>query len=275
MKKITSIIVVMILCLNLLIMNVFADSATVSVSAPQSVEKGQAIEVKLNLTATDIYAISGVINYDASQLQLETPEAGYSDLAVAINGANNKFTVYHTSGKFLVNNTGTIVVFKFTVLEETAGATVSVEFNGLEATDGNSDRDLSSASCSFTVAETRPTEPDSSEPETPESKPTGSTESKPAESKPTQSTTSKPTGSTSSQPTESTDSSSVESGSSDTESKPADPSESDKPSDSSTADDDDEQKFCWWWILIVILVACCVWHLIVVFRKKKRSEQDA
>ena len=280
MKKITSIILVTILCLNLLVMNVFAASATVTVSGPQSVEKGQAVEVKLNLTATDIYAISGVIKYDANQLKLESTAAGYNGLSVVINKANNKFMVYHEEGKFLVNGTGTIVVLNFTVLEATSGATVSVTFEKLEASDGKSDISVNNAVYSFTIAEpvsSQPdsSEPDSSQPDSTESKPTESkpTESKPTESKPTESkpTESKPTVSKPAV-TEPTESETTDTETSEPDSTESEPTEPDEPSEPGAVDDKGEHKFCWWWILIVIAIICCVWHLIVVLRKKKREE---
>ena len=272
MKKLINIIVVMMLCLNLLSMNVFANSTAISASGPQTVEKGQVVQVKLNLTATDIYALSGKVEYNASQLKLESAEGGHSALTMALNTANNKFAVYHNAGEFLVKNTGCIAVLNFTVLEATAGATISVRFSGIEATDGAKDIAISDAVCSFAIADPEPTvsEPSASEPS--ESKPTSSkpseskpTSSKPSESKPTSSkpSESKPTESKPavSEPTESEPTVSEPTVSEPTESNPVEPSE---PSV------EDEEKFDWWWIIVIIVSVCCIIYLIILERKKNR-----
>ena len=276
MKRITSIIVVMILCLSLLSMNVFAASATVSATGSQTAETGDAIQVKLNLTATDVYGISGVINFDASQLRLESAAAGYGTLGLMVH-TNNKFTVIDNGGETLAN--GTIVVLNFTVLEATAGTTVSVSFGNLVATDGRNDLNVASATYSFTVAEPETTEPEATEPETtePETTEPETTEPKPTEPKPTEPkpTEPKPTEPQATEPTATEPSSEPSTEATEPSEQGTEPTEQGtEPTEPGAADGDGEKKCCWWcWILILIAVALLTWHLIVVF-KKKRKEQE-
>ena len=272
MKRITNLIIVMILCLSLLSINVFAASPAVSATGPQEVEMGQTVQVQLKLTATDVYAMSGKISYDASLLQLESAQGGNSNLIVSLNTNNNKFTVYHIAGELLVDNTGAIVVLSFKVLDDVAG---SVVFSELIATDGAADIPVGNATYSFTIAEpeppeTDPTEPKPTEPKPTEPKPTEPkpTEPKPTEPKPTEPKPTEPTTETTEPSTDGTQPSVEATEPSVEGTKPAEPAE---PGDT---DGDGEQKCCWWWILILIAILCCIWHLIVVLRKKKRNQQN-
>lgn len=280
MKRITSIIVIMILCLSLLSMNVFAASPAASAAGPQEVEKGQTVQVQLKLTADNVYGVSGKINYDASLLELESVQGGNNNLAVALNNNNNKFTVYHIMGELLVENTGTIVVLNFKVLDDAAG---SVVFSDLIATDGTADIAVSNATYSFTIAEPVPeeTEPEETQPEETEPKPTEPkptepkpTEPKPTEPKPTEPkpTEPKPTEPKPTEP-EATEPSTEVTEPSQEGTEPSQPEV--QPTEPGTADGEGEQKCNWWWILIVIVILLCIWHLIVILRKKKREEQDA
>ena len=285
MKRITCLIITLILCLSLLSLHAFSANPAVSVTGPQSAEKGQVVQVELKLTATDVYAMSGKFSYDTSVLQLESAKESVANSTVILNTANNKFTVYHNAGEYLVNGTGTIVVLKFTVLESTTATAASVEFKELVATDGQTDLPVADVACSIAIVSPEPetTEPETTEPETTEPKPTEPkptepkptepkptepkpTEPKPTEPKPTETTPTEPDNTDATEP-EPTTEATAPSGQGTEPSEPAG-----EPTEPGEQNGEGKRKTHWLlWILILILLIVLAWHLVEVYRKKKRQ----
>lgn len=151
MKKFISIIAVLVICLNLLSLNVFAASASAKATGAKTVEVGETLQVTLTVSGSDIYGLSGKVNYDDTMLKLKSSSCKAKNWQLEFNG--NKFVAYDNLGENPINSSAKVVVLKFTVLKAAAKQTVSVEFTNLVATDAKNDINMSDATYSVSVKE--------------------------------------------------------------------------------------------------------------------------
>ena len=92
-KHISIFILIAMLLVAVLPMNVFAASASASLTGPGTVRAGDTITVSFNLNGSGIYGVSGTLSYDSNQVTLsKTTQKIASPWAVEFNG--NSFVAY-------------------------------------------------------------------------------------------------------------------------------------------------------------------------------------
>ena len=182
MKKITNIILALIICLNLFSASAYAASA--SASGTSSAEVGDTITVTLYLNGNGIHGLQGKLNYDSDYLAFEGMESAKSGWYVESYGSN--FVAYDNYGEAPINGGGSVLYASFEVLDGAAGETVYVTFSSLVATDSKSDISAGSASysCYIEEEETTTTEPTTTKPTTTKPTTTKPAATKPATTKP-------------------------------------------------------------------------------------------
>ena len=104
MKKIISILTVLLFCLALMLpVTVSAASASASLSGPGTVRAGDTITLSFNLNGSGIFGASGTLSYDSSQVTLSgTSQKIGAPWAVEFNG--NNFVAYDNNLTNPINN---------------------------------------------------------------------------------------------------------------------------------------------------------------------------
>ena len=238
MKKLISVITVLVLCFSLLSMNVFAASASAKATGPKSVEVGETLQVTLTVSGSDIYGLSGKLNYDDTMLKLKSSSCKAKNWQLEFNG--DKFVAYDNMGENPINSSVKLIVLKFTVLKAAAKQTVEVKFTNLVATDAKNDINMSDATFSCSAKEKSSTPAPTTAPV------------KPTEPAPTEAPTEAPTQAPTEAPTEAPTVA------------PTEPA----PTEPVDLDGKGGCELWWLWILLLIIILVVVW-LIVKKAKKK------
>jgi len=152
MKKIISILTILVLCLGLMLpMTVSAATASASLTGPATVRAGDTITVSFNLNGSGIYGVEGMLSYDSSQVTLSvTSQKIASPWKVEFNG--NKFAIYDDTVEKPINSNKTLFTATFKVKSVATGTSIKISCTGVTATDGSADKNLGTISYSKTVA---------------------------------------------------------------------------------------------------------------------------
>ena len=158
MKKIISILTVLVLCLAMLLpMTVSAASASATLSGPATVRAGDTITLTFNFTGSGIYGVEGMLSYDSSQVTLSgTAQKIASPWKVEFNG--NKFAAFDDSIETPINGSKALFTVTFKVKSVAPGTNIKISYTGVAATDGKGDINVGTVSYSKTVAEPLSTE---------------------------------------------------------------------------------------------------------------------
>ena len=152
MKKVISILTVLVLCLALMLpMTVSAASASASLTGPGTVRAGDTITLSFNLNGSGIFGASGTLSYDSSQVTLSgTTQKIGSPWAVEFNG--NNFVAYDNNLSNPINGNKTLFTVTFKVKSVAAGTNIKISYTGVTASDGNADAAVGTVTYSTTVA---------------------------------------------------------------------------------------------------------------------------
>ena len=152
MKKIISILTILVLCLGLMLpMTVSAATASASLTGPATVRAGDTITVSFNLNGSDIYGVEGMLSYDSSQVTLSgISQKIASPWKVEFNG--NKFAIYDENVEKPINNNKTLFTATFKVKSVAVGTNIKISCTGVTATDGSADKNIGTITYSKTVA---------------------------------------------------------------------------------------------------------------------------
>ena len=112
MKKIVSILTVLVLCVALMLpMTVSAASAGASLAGPGIVRAGDTITLSFNLNGSGIFGASGTLSYDSSQVTLSgMTQKIAAPWAVEFNG--NNFVAYDNNLTNPINGNKTLFAEK-------------------------------------------------------------------------------------------------------------------------------------------------------------------
>lgn len=152
MKKIISILTVIILCFAIIVpMSASAASASATLIGTGTVRAGDTVTLNFNLNGSGIYGVSGTLSYDSSKVSITgTKQAIASPWMVEFNG--NNFVAYDNNLTNPINKNTTVFTVTFKVKEVNAGEKINISYTGVTASDGNSDINVGTAAYSVTVA---------------------------------------------------------------------------------------------------------------------------
>lgn len=152
MKKVISILTVLVLCLALMLpITVSAASASASLTGPGTIRAGDTITLSFNLNGSGIFGASGTLSYDSSQVTLTgTTQKIGSPWAVEFNG--NNFVAYDNNLTNPINGNKTLFTVTFKVKSVVAGTNIKVSYTGVTASDGSADANVGTVTYSKTVA---------------------------------------------------------------------------------------------------------------------------
>ena len=152
MKKIVSILTVLILCFALMLpVTVSAASASASLTGPGTVRAGDNITLSFNLNGSGIFGASGTLSYDSSQVTLAgTSQKIGSPWAVEFNG--NNFVAYDNNLSNPISSSKTLFTVTFKVNSVAAGTNIKISYTGVTASDGSADASVGTVTYSTTVA---------------------------------------------------------------------------------------------------------------------------
>ena len=153
MKKLVSILTVLVLCLVLMLpMTVSAASASASLPGPDTVRAGDTITLSFNLNGKGIFGASGTLSYDSSQVTLsKTTQKIASPWAVEFNG--NNFVAYDNNLSNPINSNKTLFTVTFKVKSSVAaGTNIKISYKDVTASDGSADAAVGTVTYSKTVA---------------------------------------------------------------------------------------------------------------------------
>ena len=158
MKKIISVLTVLVLCLGLMLpMTISAATASASLTGPATVRAGDTITVSFNLNGSGIYGVEGMLSYDSSLVTLSgTSQKIASPWKVEFNG--NKFAIYDDTVEKPINSNKTLFTATFKVKSVATGTNIKISCTGVTATDGSADKNIGTITYSKTVAEPLSTE---------------------------------------------------------------------------------------------------------------------
>ena len=150
MKKFLTLLVAVMLLAMLPVYAFAAGSA--SVSGPDVVRAGDTITVRFQ-AGGGIYGGNGSVSFDSNQLTLQSYSASLS-APWAVEFAGNSFVFYDNSMAAPISGTQTIFTATFQVSASLEpGTNVSVSFNGITLSDGQSDTGVGTKTYSVTIAE--------------------------------------------------------------------------------------------------------------------------
>lgn len=152
MKKVISILTVLVLCLALMLpMTVSAASASASLTGPGTVRAGDTITLSFNLNGSGIFGASGTLSYDSSQVTLSgTTQKIGSPWAVEFNG--NNFVAYDNNLSNPINGNKTLFTVTFKVKSVAAGTNIKISYTSVKASDGSADANVGTVTYSTTIA---------------------------------------------------------------------------------------------------------------------------
>lgn len=140
------------LCVSAFAVTAFAASASATLTGPGTVRAGDTITLTFNLNGSGIFGVSGVLSYDASQLELKsTSQKIGNGWAVEFNG--NNFAVYDNNLANPINKNTALFTVTFKVKTSVAtGAAVKVSCNEVTASGGSADINVGAVTYSATIA---------------------------------------------------------------------------------------------------------------------------
>lgn len=152
MKKVVSILAVVVLCFALLLpMTVSAASASASLTGPATVRAGDTITLNFNLNGSGLFGASGTLLYDSSQVTLSgTAQKIGAPWAVEFNG--NNFVAYDNNLSNPINGNKALFTATFKVKNVAAGTNIKISYTGVTASDGSADANVGAVSYSATTA---------------------------------------------------------------------------------------------------------------------------
>lgn len=152
MKKIISILTVLVLCFALMLpITVSAAGASASLSGPGTVRAGDTITLSFNLNGSGIFGASGTLSYDSSQVTLSgTTQKIGSPWAVEFNG--NNFVAYDNNLSNPINGNKTLFAVTFKVKSVAAGTNIKISYTSVKASDGSADANVGTVTYSTTIA---------------------------------------------------------------------------------------------------------------------------
>ena len=151
MKRITSLVIVLLLCVSLFAATASAASASATLTGPGTVRAGDTITLTFNLNGSGIFGASGTLSYDSSQLTLTgTSQKIGNGWAVEFNG--NNFVAYDNNLASPINGSTTLFTATFKVGNVAAGTAINVSYTGVAASDGTADANIGTVTYSATIA---------------------------------------------------------------------------------------------------------------------------
>jgi len=151
MKRITGLVMALLLCVSLFAVTASAASASASLTGPGTVRAGDTITLSFNLSGSGIFGASGTLSYDSSQLTLTgTSQKIGNGWAVEFNG--NNFVAYDNNLASPINSNTTLFTATFKVGNVATGTAIKVSYTNVAASDGTADADIGTVSYSATIA---------------------------------------------------------------------------------------------------------------------------
>lgn len=158
MKKIFSLLLVVVLLTGAVSLCVFAASASASLTGPDTVRAGDSITLTFKLNGSGILGASGSLSFESNQVSLTgTSQKIASPWMVEFNG--NEFVAYDNNLTNPINSNTSIFTATFKVSSSLAvGTKVTISVKNIVTTDGTADTNVSDVSYSFTVAAPKSTD---------------------------------------------------------------------------------------------------------------------
>ncbi len=152
MKKVISVLITTILLIAFTLpITASAANASADLVGPATVRAGDTVTFSFNLSGKNISGVSGKLSYNSNQLTLTgTSQKISAPWAVEFNG--NNFVAYDNNLEKPINGNKTLFTATFKIKSLDVGTTVKVSLTGLKVSDGRSDIDLGTVSCSKTIA---------------------------------------------------------------------------------------------------------------------------
>lgn len=152
MKKVISILTVLVLCLALMLpVTVSAASASASLTGPGTIRAGDTITLSFNLNGSGIFGASGTLSYDSNQVTLTgTTQKIGSPWAVEFNG--NNFVAYDNNLSNPINSNKTLFTVTFKVKSVAAGTNIKISYTGVTASDGSADKNVGTVTYSKSLS---------------------------------------------------------------------------------------------------------------------------
>lgn len=152
MKRIISILTVIMLCLAIIVpMSVSAASASATLTGTGTVRAGDTLTLEFKLNGSGIFGASGTLSYDSSKVTLQsTKQSIASPWMVEFNG--NNFVAYDNNLTNPINKNTAIFTVTFKVKDVKAGEKINISYTGVTASDGSADTNIGTVSYSATIA---------------------------------------------------------------------------------------------------------------------------
>lgn len=151
MKRIISLVLIVVLCVSLFAVAAFAASASAKLTGPGTVRAGDTITLTFNLNGSGIYGASGTLSYDANQLELKKTEQKIGNgWAVEFNG--NNFVAYDNNLAKPINSNTALFAVTFKVKNLAVGTRLTVSYTGVTSSDGSADTNIGTVSYAATIA---------------------------------------------------------------------------------------------------------------------------
>lgn len=151
MKRMTGLVMALLLCVSLFAVTASAASASASLTGPGTVRAGDTITLSFNLSGSGIFGASGTLSYNSSQLTLTgTSQKIGNGWAVEFNG--NNFVAYDNNLASPINSNTTLFTATFKVGSVATGTAIKVSYTNVAASDGTADANIGTVSYSATIA---------------------------------------------------------------------------------------------------------------------------
>lgn len=153
MKKCIAITLTILFCLAMMTpITVSAAPASATLTGPASVQAGDTITLTLNVNGNGLYAVSGVLSYDADQVTLVgTKQAVTTPWLVEFNG--NNFLAYDNELQDPIRNKKALFTVTFKVKNVAKGTVIKISYTDVTASDGNADVNIGAVTYQASVAE--------------------------------------------------------------------------------------------------------------------------
>ena len=158
MKKIVSVLLVLMLILGVMCVSSSAATASASLTGPTTVRAGDTITLTFKLNGSGILGASGTLSYDSSQLTLSsTKQSIASPWMVEFNG--NDFVAYDNNLTNPINSNKSLFTVTFKVNSKLAtGTKVQVSMKNVIASDGSADSNVGTVTYSVNIAAPKSTD---------------------------------------------------------------------------------------------------------------------
>lgn len=152
MKKVLSILTVLILCLALTLpMTVSAASASATLTGPATVRAGDTITLTFNVNGSGLFGASGTLSYDANQVTLTgTKQSIAAPWMVEFNG--NNFVAYDNNLTNPINGNKALFTATFKVKNVAEGTAIKISYTGVTASDGSADANIGTVTYQKNIA---------------------------------------------------------------------------------------------------------------------------